>query len=387
MHAQCRTSGSAGRLRTAPPPRCGFRGAARTERGRTEPKLRALLRELIGSRADDVLVLMDRFKENHPRHEPHYYLTSCSARIPTIAATGRGWACWPTTSSLWMSSERPPSSSRATVPTTIGMKRLALGRVPAGSSRRRAACTDARLCSGARPSRPPVRRTLLAAVVFAVTLTPAPASAAQGFAVVVGPVRVHHYAMTVPRDSLAIRAAPPSSTLYSSGTWESATLGRWREAVSPRALVPRRPGARVTIAPDLASATISARLGRFGRVDLAAEVPPPQSRRSCLGDSGEGTAEGDRPRLLPGGRYFGTIIRHRLPAIILGDGTCVEDARQRAARPRSPELYARDASARVGTRILALRSRTTSCSSRRSAPARTYSSMTRSTSGCRPRRR
>ena len=34
-----------------------------------------LIRELIGSRCDDVMDLLDRFEASHPRGEPHYYLS------------------------------------------------------------------------------------------------------------------------------------------------------------------------------------------------------------------------------------------------------------------------------------------------------------------------
>lgn len=40
-----------------------------------EERLEPLLRELIGSRADDVLELFTRFEAHHPRHEPHHYLS------------------------------------------------------------------------------------------------------------------------------------------------------------------------------------------------------------------------------------------------------------------------------------------------------------------------
>ena len=40
-----------------------------------EARVEPLLRELIGSHADDVLTLLDNFDTNHPRHQPHYYLS------------------------------------------------------------------------------------------------------------------------------------------------------------------------------------------------------------------------------------------------------------------------------------------------------------------------
>ena len=41
------------------------------DEGRMEP----LLRQLVGSRADDVLVLLERFEANHPSDPQHYYLS------------------------------------------------------------------------------------------------------------------------------------------------------------------------------------------------------------------------------------------------------------------------------------------------------------------------
>jgi GNAT superfamily N-acetyltransferase len=39
-----------------------------------EAKVEPLLRERVGSHADDVLTLLDSFESNHPRGTPHYYL-------------------------------------------------------------------------------------------------------------------------------------------------------------------------------------------------------------------------------------------------------------------------------------------------------------------------
>lgn len=40
-----------------------------------EARLEPLVRELVGSHADEVLTLMDRFNLNHPKETPHYYLS------------------------------------------------------------------------------------------------------------------------------------------------------------------------------------------------------------------------------------------------------------------------------------------------------------------------
>ena len=52
-----------------------------------EARLAPMLEELVGSRADEVLELFDRFDAAHPREVPHYYL-SLLATHP--AHTGRG---------------------------------------------------------------------------------------------------------------------------------------------------------------------------------------------------------------------------------------------------------------------------------------------------------
>jgi GNAT superfamily N-acetyltransferase len=40
-----------------------------------EARIEPLLRELVGSHADDVLALLERFDANHPRDPPHYFLS------------------------------------------------------------------------------------------------------------------------------------------------------------------------------------------------------------------------------------------------------------------------------------------------------------------------
>jgi GNAT superfamily N-acetyltransferase len=40
-----------------------------------EARIEPLLREMIGSRVEDVLTLLESFESNHPRHTPHYYLS------------------------------------------------------------------------------------------------------------------------------------------------------------------------------------------------------------------------------------------------------------------------------------------------------------------------
>jgi GNAT superfamily N-acetyltransferase len=57
--------------------------------GDDEACLEPLLRELIGSQADNVLTLLDSFDTNHPRHTPHYYLSLLGTH-PDHRGQGKG---------------------------------------------------------------------------------------------------------------------------------------------------------------------------------------------------------------------------------------------------------------------------------------------------------
>src|SRR5690242_18098639 len=119
-----------------------------------------------------------------------------------------------------------------------------------------------------------VRRLLLAAVLPA--LVPAPASAAGGFAVVAGPVRVRGYEMTVTglvRDS----GSPAIVNVVlerNIGKRVRLALGGKRFRQEHSFLADH--GAAVTVATDLRSASISVGLGRYGQVALAVKAPPPR---------------------------------------------------------------------------------------------------------------
>jgi GNAT superfamily N-acetyltransferase len=54
-----------------------------------EARLEPLLRDLIGSRADDVLALLERFDAHHPRGEPHFYLSLLGTH-PDHRGRGKG---------------------------------------------------------------------------------------------------------------------------------------------------------------------------------------------------------------------------------------------------------------------------------------------------------
>ena len=56
-----------------------------------EAKVEPLLRELVGSRADDVLTLLERFEAHHPHDTPHHYLSLLGTH-PDHRGQGKGMA-------------------------------------------------------------------------------------------------------------------------------------------------------------------------------------------------------------------------------------------------------------------------------------------------------
>lgn len=54
-----------------------------------EERVDPLLRDLLGTRAGEVLELIERFDAAHPRHEPHYYLSLLGTH-PAYAGRGLG---------------------------------------------------------------------------------------------------------------------------------------------------------------------------------------------------------------------------------------------------------------------------------------------------------
>ena len=56
-----------------------------------EAKVQPLLGALLGPHAEDVLALLDRFDSNHPREEPHYYLSLLGTH-PEHRGQGKGMA-------------------------------------------------------------------------------------------------------------------------------------------------------------------------------------------------------------------------------------------------------------------------------------------------------
>ena len=54
-----------------------------------EARVEPMLRQLVGSHADDVLVLLDRFEANHPHATPHHYLSMVGTH-PDHRGQGKG---------------------------------------------------------------------------------------------------------------------------------------------------------------------------------------------------------------------------------------------------------------------------------------------------------
>ncbi|HMA26022.1 MAG: GNAT family N-acetyltransferase, partial [Solirubrobacterales bacterium] len=54
-----------------------------------EASLEPLVRSLVGSRGEDVLTLVESFDSNHPREEPHYYLSLLGTH-PDHRGQGKG---------------------------------------------------------------------------------------------------------------------------------------------------------------------------------------------------------------------------------------------------------------------------------------------------------
>jgi GNAT superfamily N-acetyltransferase len=54
-----------------------------------EARVEPMLREMLGSHADAVLTLLDRFEDSHPRDEPHYYLSFLGTH-PDHRGQGKG---------------------------------------------------------------------------------------------------------------------------------------------------------------------------------------------------------------------------------------------------------------------------------------------------------
>ena len=142
------------------------------------------------------------------------------------------------------------------------------------------------------------------------------ASAARWTELQAGPVRVGSYELT-------LTAVP--STRGTGGVVEL-DLGR-ASVTNAGTTTPRVPqsfqthsfaatrGVRIRIAENLSSAHLHANLGAFGHVDLAVTDAEPMRSGACATNTHVGVAQGEL-RLVPGGTYFKTITRFRLPISI-----------------------------------------------------------------------
>ena len=99
-----------------------------------EEKVEPILREMLGSHANDVMSLLENFDSNHPADKPHYYLSLLGTH-PDHRGKGEGMG---RSRRIWRCSTRwgcPPTWSRATERTTTVTSALVTPRL--GSSLRR----------------------------------------------------------------------------------------------------------------------------------------------------------------------------------------------------------------------------------------------------------
>lgn len=177
------------------------------------------------------------------------------------------------------------------------------------------------------------RARALAAVVVA--MAPGVASAGQ-VAVVLGPVRVRAYELTAVAYPGAAHQ-PPALIIYLTRlAGGRVLLGGLGPAVprfvqSHSFLAIRMVGVRVS--GGLGSGRVRARLGRYGQVDLRFSGTLAH-RRSCFARQHVGRAVGTF-RLIPGGRYFGTIKLRELSSVV-GVSTC-ETSRDAAVGVNQPQ--------------------------------------------------
>jgi hypothetical protein len=84
-------------------------------------------------------------------------------------------------------------------------------------------------------------------------------------------------------------------------------------------------GVHVEVGKGLRFAQVKASLGRYGRIDLTAAGLDRARSRSCQSELHRGRSRG-AVRIVPGGRYFGAIVRRQLPVAVGQTGAC-QDAR------------------------------------------------------------
>jgi hypothetical protein len=194
---------------------------------------------------------------------------------------------------------------------------------------------------------PVVNASLLALGVCAAL--PAAAAAAQPSILEIGPVHVRAYELTVtaytPQPAGAGAPGSPATLLVEL----SRTAGK-RVGTPPlpsfveQHTILLQHGVHLHVASDLRSATLSASLNRFGKIDLHVSTLRTRRSNECPILAHQGDARGV-VRLVPGGRYFGVVARKTLPAklgLVRGCQTAADVA-------SAPPPF--DLSARSGSRV------------------------------------
>jgi hypothetical protein len=200
----------------------------------------------------------------------------------------------------------------------------------------------------------PAVRKVVSLGVLVLAAAAAPARAAVPLDVYMGPIPVRGYEMTIvasPKDSGGPAAVYIALDRDAGKRFRLAVGGR--QFRQEHSFLADERGVHVQIAANFQSATVRADLGRYGRVDLAVTAPLANDPDPCLPTSGQGIATGDFV-LRPGGRYFGTIRRRRIPAIIDGGAACARDRVRATASASHIELTTRMSSKNRAGRIFGL---------------------------------
>jgi hypothetical protein len=190
-----------------------------------------------------------------------------------------------------------------------------------------------------------VKASLLALGVCAAL--PAGAGAAQPSILAIGPVHVAAYELTVTAYTRQPAGGGESGSPATLVVEFSRTAGKRVGTPPPPSFVEQHTillqhGVHLHVASDLRSATLSAGLQRFGRIDLDVSALRTRRTNGCPTLAHEGDARGE-VRLVPGGRYFGVVARKTVPAE-LGLVRGCETAASVASAPPPFDLSARSGS-------------------------------------------
>jgi hypothetical protein len=201
-------------------------------------------------------------------------------------------------------------------------------------------------------------RARLSLVVAALAVSAGPARAAPPLGVVMGPVKVRAYQMTIvalagdKHDAAAINVELDRNI----GRPDRFILGEQQYHQEHSFLLDH--GVHVRIARNLESASIQAKLGSYGRIDLEVRASLPDDPARCQPLDAQGSAVGSFS-VHPGGRYFATIRRTRFPALIESDSFCATTLRHAGSDLDVPILGARRSSnPRLGPFITFARTKT-----------------------------